>query len=65
MTSAPVAAAMNNELARSAAHVQPAVALRAADAVDDRLVHVRERLGDSLERGRAPHRSVTLLQLLE
>ena len=32
---------------------------------DDRLVHVRQRPGNALERRRAPHRSVSLLQFLE
>ena len=53
------------ELARAAAHVEPALALRSVDRADDRLVHLGERLGDSLEGRRAPHRRVPLLQLLE
>ena len=56
---------MERDVARSAGEVEPVLAGRGREALDERQVHVADEVRDVLERGRAPHHGVTARELFE
>ena len=53
------------ELSRPAGDVEPPLPLGRPDRLDDGSVHVRQGVGDVLERGVPPDEALPLLQILE